>query len=270
MQIIDSHIHYFIGKDYGDQLAKEAEHENTEEHLKSEFDRLGIVGAVVMGNRSLDPDHMVLPPYMRYCAGLDTSTQWEADLKKTYDLIEQNLKRKNCVGVKIYAGYVHRYVADPIYSPVYELCQHYNKPVAIHTGETAGTSGNLKYAHPLTLDDVAIAFPKVSFVMCHLGNPWVADAVAVIDKNANVSADLSGWLVGKLDMPSYLNEKEGYLKHLRTWINYIDGFDRLMFGTDWPLANLKDYIDIVAMLIPEVHHEKVFANNARRIYSLDF
>ena len=270
MEIIDSHIHYFMGREYGDTLAKAAEHENSVEHLRSEYARLNIKGAVVMGNRSLDPDALVFPDFMRYCVGLDTSTEWEKDIKKTYDLVEENLKREACVGVKIYAGYVHRYVSDDLYKPVYELAQFYNKPVAIHTGETAGTSGNLKYAHPLTLDDVAIAFPKVNFVMCHLGNPWVSDAVAVIDKNANVSADLSGWLVGKLDMPSFLREKEGYLNHVRTWINYIDGFDRLMFGTDWPLANIKDYIDIVSMIIPEIHHEKIFAHNARRIYNLDF
>jgi len=259
-----------MGHDYGNNLAREAGHENSVEHLRSEYKRLGIVGAVVMANRSLDPSDLVYPEFMRYCAGLDTSTEWERDLKTTYDLIEKNLKCKNCVGVKIYAGYVHRYVSDDIYKPVYELCEYYNKPVAIHTGETAGSMGILKYAHPLTLDEVAIAFPKVNFVMCHLGNPWITDAVAVIDKHANVSADLSGWLVGKLDMPTYLREKEGYLQHLRTWINYIDGFDRLMFGTDWPLANIKDYIDITAMVIPDVHHEKVFAKNARRIYGLNF
>jgi len=270
MQIIDAHIHYFTGERAA-VMANRAGHENSVEHLRGEYTRLGIKGAVVMGNRSLEvAAHGVYPEFMRYCVGLDTSTDWEKDIKATYDLVEQNLKCETCAGVKLYAGYVQRYVSDEIYTPVYELCAHYNKPVAIHTGETASSMGKLKYAHPLTLDDVAGTFPKVQFVMCHFGNPWFADAAAVMDKNSNISADLSGFLVGKLDMDAFFKEKEGYIEQLCTWLEYLNDYDRLMFGTDWPLANLDDYIEFIAKVIPEAHHEKVFAGNARRIYELDF
>lgn len=39
-----------------------------------------------------------------------------------------------------------------------------------------------------------------------------------------------------------------------------------MFGTDWPLANYGDYIGVVKWLIPEKEWEKVFYENAKRIY----
>ena len=39
-----------------------------------------------------------------------------------------------------------------------------------------------------------------------------------------------------------------------------------MFGTDWPLANYGDYIEAVKWLIPEKEWEKVFYENAKRIY----
>ncbi|MCL2816155.1 MAG: amidohydrolase, partial [Oscillospiraceae bacterium] len=154
--------------------------------------------------------------------------------------------------------------------PVYELAGQYNKPVAVHTGELVFASAQLKYCHPLTLDEVAVSFPKVQFVMCHLGNPWIVDAVAVLSKNHNVAADLSGLLEGMLDIPAYVREQEGYISHIKTWLTYLNAYDRLMFGTDWPLANLENYIDFVKILIPEKHHEAVFTDNARRIYGLDF
>ena len=271
MKIIDAHIHHFMNEERAEALAKEAGHVNSIEHLRGEYKRLGLAGAVVMGNRSLEPNfHEAHAEFMRYCVGLDTYTNWEADLKATYDLVEKNLKLKECVGVKLYAGYVHRYVSDKMYHPVYELCEHYNKPVAIHTGETASSTGHLKYAHPLTLDEVAVIFPKVNLVMCHFGNPWFADAAAIMDKNANISADLSGILVGKMDMDEYFREKAGYIEHLRTWLAYLGDYDRLMFGTDWPLANIADYIEFLSRIVPEKHHEKVFAGNAERIYGLDF
>src|SRR5947199_334801 len=45
-------------------------------------------------------------------------------------------------------------------------------------------------------DEVAVDHPDTRFVLCHVGNPWVADAAEVIYKNMNVWADLSGLVVG--------------------------------------------------------------------------
>ena len=41
-----------------------------------------------------------------------------------------------------------------------------------------------------------------------------------------------------------------------------------MFGTDWPLANLEDYITFTKDIIPEKHWDAVFFENAKRIYQL--
>jgi predicted TIM-barrel fold metal-dependent hydrolase len=269
MDIIDAHIHWF-GESYTRELAKRAGHENSEEHLRGEYARLGLAGAVVMGNRSLEPHTHEYPDFMRYCIGLDSFSGYTENLNATYDSIEQNLKRRSCVGVKLYPGYNFQYVHDPIYGPVYELAERCAKPVAIHTGVTAMPSAKLKYCHPLTLDEAAADFPRVRFVMCHLGNPWITDAAAVLSKNPNVYADLSGLLEGKPEMPALFREQAGYLGHIRTWLEYAGAYDRLMFGTDWPLVNIEAYIEFISRVIPEKHHENVFANNARRTYGLDF
>jgi predicted TIM-barrel fold metal-dependent hydrolase len=41
-----------------------------------------------------------------------------------------------------------------------------------------------------------------------------------------------------------------------------------MFGTDWPLANLEDYIAFTKAIVPEEHWEDVFWKNAARIYQI--
>ena len=269
MEIIDSHIHCFK-EDSAQNLAQKAGHENSIEHLRGEYARLGIIGAVVMGNRTLALEDHVYPEFMRYCIGLDSYTEWKSDIKNTYDFIERHLQRETCVGVKLYPGYNHLYISDEIYTPVYELTQRYEKSVAVHTGDTLFPIAKLKYCHPLTLDEVAASFPKVQFVMCHLGNPWLVDAAAVISKNPNVAADLSGLFVGVLDVPAFFCERAGYIKHISTWLAYMGDYDRLMFGTDWPIANIQNYIDFTSRLIPEKHHEKVFSDNAGRIYGLNF
>jgi len=160
------------------------------------------------------------------------------------------------------------YVTDPVYDQVYELAEAYHKPVAIHTGETATPQALLKYSHPLTLDEAAVSHPNIQFVMCHFGNPWLMDAAAVVSKNKNVAVDISGLLEGRVDVPKFLAEKRGYAEALRAWLGYLGEYDQVMFGTDWPLVNLKAYIEFAGALVPEKYHGKLFFDNANRIYQL--
>ena len=69
-------------------------------------------------------------------------------------------------------------------------------------------------------------------------------------------------------MDIFLKEKEGYLAHISTWLQYAEAYDRLMYGTDWPLANELDTVAFTKAVIPEKYWEAVFCENARRIYQL--
>lgn len=264
MKIIDAHLH-FANEIYFDESARAAGHENSAEHLRKCYAQLGIERGVVMSNRTLDPNKLNYPPFLSYCIGLDL-TAWE---QRSLFLIEENLRRKECVGIKLYPGYLHFYVSDDSLEPIYRLAAKYDKPVAVHTGLTAMSSALLKYSHPMVLDEAAAKFPKVRFVMCHLGEPWIADAVAVLMKNPNVSADLSGMLEKKIpDMEKFLVKKKFYADQLRGWLELLDDYSRIMFGTDWPLANLSDYIEFVKAFVPSSEWEKVFHLSAEKIYGL--
>lgn len=274
--IIDAHLHYVTGDGYFDRIAKEAGHENNEDHLKREYERHGIVHGIVMGNRSLELSFHRYPEYLSYCIGLDSTylrtaledgSNGNKMLKQAADLAEQHLKRENCVGIKLYPGYHPVAVTNACYEPFYDLAAAYKKPVAVHTGETAGPKAILKYSHPLTIDEAVALHPKVQFVMCHFGNPWLNDAAAVMSKNQNVAADLSGLLEGSVDVDGLYRDKAGYLGMLKSWLEYFDYRD-VMFGTDWPLANLGDYIEFTWKLVPEKHWEQIFYQNAARIYGV--
>ena len=266
LKIIDSHLH-FARESYFDTIARAAGHENSAEHLEKVYHELGIIRGVVMGNTKFGLFEHDYPNFLSYCVGLDMGIfeDWEKNLP----LIEENLKRRECVGIKLYPGYLYFYVYDDSLAPLYKLAAKYNKPVAVHTGLTAMSSALLKYSHPLTLDEAAAKFPGVRFVMCHLGEPWICDAISVLEKNSNVSADLSGMLEGKVpDFEKFVRKKKFYIEHLRGWLEYLDDYNRIMFGTDWPLANIEDYINFTKVVVPESEWQKVFSDNAKRIYNL--
>lgn len=265
MRIIDAHLHFCPGDAYFNGIAQNAGHLNTADHLREQYEKYGILRGVVMGNHGLDLGAHVYPSFLRYCVGLDKGA---IGSDETYALLEKHLRRDSCAGIKLYPGYNPSYITDRFYEPVYALAEKYGKPVAVHTGTTAGSNALLKYSHPLTLDEAAVRHPYVQFVMCHFGNPWLADAAAVLAKNENVAADLSGLLEGRADLPALFEEQRGYFDLLRTWIAYTGAYDRLLFGTDWPLVNLGEYINLALRLVPESQYRNVFFENANRVYRL--
>lgn len=268
MKIIDSHFHFSDFPGF-DELAVAAGHVNSADHLRRAYAENGIIHGVVMSNRSLYPEDHHYPDFMSYCIGLDHMDTDTRSLAEQAVLVEENLKRPSCVGIKLYPGYNHFYVYDDFLDPFYQLARKYDKPVAIHTGLTATSRALLKYSQPLTLDEAAVKYPDVQFVMCHLGNPFLQDAIAVMEKNGNVAADLSGLLEGKMtDRAAFFKKKRGYLELLRNWLEYLDCYDRFMFGTDWPLANLGDYISFTQEIVPESEWNTVFYETAKRLYKL--
>jgi len=193
--------------------------------------------------------------------------------------VEEVLKRRDVVALKAYLGYIHHGPEHPGYRPYYRLAAKYNIPVIFHTGDTWSQQAKVKFAHPLHVDEVAVDFPETKFVMAHLGNPWLMDAAEVIYKNSkkgkgmreNVWADLSALVVGDADdFETY--RKEGVLKtviaEVRKALEFVERPDYFLFGSDWPLAPIKVYRDFIAELLPESYHQKVFYENARRLFKL--
>ncbi len=267
MKIIDAHFHMFGDSPFADEMARAVGHENSFEHLRAYYREHDIVHGVIMSNHSLRPeDHAYPADLFHYCIGLDIRAREENP--DMIALVEENLQRESCCGVKLYPGYDPIWLYDPELEPIYALAARYDKPVAIHMGMTANIRAKLKYSHPLVLDEVAADHPKTRYVMCHFGNPFLAEAAAVLEKNSNVAADLSGLLEGIEDMDTYFEEQAGYVQQLRTWIRYVRNDSRFLFGTDWPAVNLGNYIDFIRRLLPERSWDKVFFENANRVYGL--
>ena len=264
MRVIDAHIHYWRGRPNFENVALEAGYGNSEDYFREVFKKEGIATAVVMSN--VDMNTAELPDFLSYCTGIGQNSLDPAQRERAIELVEENLRIEKCVGLKIYAGYTHLDINDPIYIPFYELAQKYSKPVAMHMGQSAHPRALLRYSHPLLMDQVAVSFPEVQFVMCHFGNPFLMDAAAVVEKNPNIFVDMSGLIAGKLDVENYLRDLHGYVEQLKTWIHYVENYEKFMFGTDFPLTVFDTYIELFKHIIPEKHQEDFFYNNAMRVY----
>lgn len=180
--------------------------------------------------------------------------------------IEKQLKNKKFQCVKIYLGYIKRYAYDKAYRPIYALAGKYDVPVVFHTGDTYSKQGKVKYSDPMAIDEVAVDFPKTTFVIAHLGNPWIETAAEVVYKNDNVFVEASALLIG--DMSDKEKVEQYLIKPVRWAFGYIENPSKFMFGTDWPLVNMKDYLEAYKKAIPKEHWCKVFFENPVKVFRL--
>ncbi|KQL20171.1 amidohydrolase family protein [Cytobacillus solani] len=276
MKIIDAHVHFSNIQSFH-QTAKELSFvDYSFEGFVKEYSEANVALSIAMGVTETNgmgfPDYDVttpmgidlaeaIPEKMVYCPGINPYDLNEQTLEK----LELEIQHPRAVGIKIYLGYYPFYAYDQVYEPVYALAQQYQLPVVFHTGDTYSERGLLKYAHPLTIDEVAVKHRKVNFMMAHFGDPWTLTGAELIYKNSNVYADLSGLIVGT-EKELKKHSESRFLDHLRHALVFSDSYDKLLFGTDWPLAPIGPYIEFIKALIPEQYHEDVFYNTALKVF----
>jgi uncharacterized protein len=210
--------------------------------------------SVVEATRHLQNIHVV--------AGLS----WTNFSTQDIDELRVMLEAGEVKGVKLYPGYEPFYPADPKLEPAYRLAEEFDVPVMIHTGDTYSPTGKVKYAHPLHVDEVAVDYPKVKFVICHLGNPWFRDTMEVVYKNDNVYTDISGLVLGDFTdrFEAYMR---GQFKEMMLW-----GLNprKVLFGTDWPISTMESYLEFMEELkLPPKDKDLIMCDNAAALFKLE-
>ncbi|WP_437828432.1 amidohydrolase family protein [Niallia taxi] len=275
-KIIDAHIHLSNIQSFKETAQLLSKVDYSLAGIQAEMEAANIVLAIGMGVTETPkmgfPDYEAntpmgldlgdtLPRTIVYCAGINPYKLGTAAIAE----LEREIQKDNVVGIKIYLGYYPFYAYDQVYDPVYELAEKYDLPVVFHTGDTYSERGLLKYSHPLAIDEVAVKYRKIRFMMAHFGDPWTLTGAEILYKNRNVYADLSGLVVGA--RKELEQAQQGiFLQHLRHALVYSNSYDKLLFGTDWPLAPFGPYIEFIQNLIPEMYHEDVFYNTALKVF----
>lgn len=275
-KIIDAHIHLSNIQSFKETAQLLSKVDYSIDGVQAEMEAANIVLAIGMGVTETPkmgfPDNEAntpmgldlgesLPKTIVYCAGINPYKLETAAIAE----LEREIQKDNVVGIKIYLGYYPFFAYDQVYDPVYELAEKYDLPVVFHTGDTYSERGLLKYSHPLAIDEVAVKYRNIRFMMAHFGDPWTLTGAEILYKNRNVYADLSGLVVGA--RKELEQAQEGiFLQHLRHALVYSNSYDKLLFGTDWPLAPFGPYIEFIQSLIPEMYHEDVFYNTALKVF----
>ena len=187
--------------------------------------------------------------------------------------VEEELRQTRVKALKVYAGYTAAGPDNPTYWPYYQVAGRYGLPVIIHTGDTPVAGAKVRFAHPLLVDEVAVDFPSVRFVIAHCGYPWLMDAAEVVYKNDNVWVDLSGLLMG--DEAFFADPTKAAMlgklaERVTEAVDYMGKPERILYGTDWPLVPMDAYRDFIRPIIAEKNWPLVSESNARVLFDLEY
>ena len=248
--IIDAHVHTRFEKS------------EQREQLLREMNQSGVVGAVSHTGDNGRRGYEDLKKYgVIHCFGIGENFG-----AAEHRALEQGLASGKFSCIKIYLGYIPRYAYDPVYAPAYRAAEKHRVPVVFHTGDTLDRDGLLKYADPLTIDEVSVRHRKVNFVIAHCGNPWIESAAEVAYKNPNVYLDGSALLIGDLSRMPQSQVDEYVVRPLRWIFGYLEDPSKLMFGTDWPLTPVAGYLEAFKRAIPREYWRAVFHDNAVHVF----
>lgn len=281
MAVVDAHIHLSTISSFARTAKRDSLVEYSYQGLIREMDQNGIDLAIGMGVREIEggegfPDSSPNTPMgldlipakekgrrIAECVGINPYRLG----RRNMPALEAALLDPYTVGIKIYLGYYPFYAFDDVYAPVYDLAASFDLPVVFHTGDTFSPRGLLKYAHPLTIDEVAVKHPRNRFVMAHFGDPWMLDAAEVVYKNPNVFADLSGLMVGDARELKRIRSTPHFFDHFKHALAFCDRPDKLMFGTDWPLTPIAPYMDFIDHHVPAAARNDIFGDTALHVFS---
>jgi len=169
-------------------------------------------------------------------------------------------------GLKFYPGYEPFYPNESRLKVWFEMAMEYDVPVMFHSGDTYAPRGKVKYSHPLHIDDLAVDYPDLKIVICHVGNPWIKDCMEMVYKNENVYADISGLVLG-----DFSEKFERYIKtDIEEMITYAGDPSYLLYGTDWPIANMRSYLKFMDQLdLADDKKELILWKNAADLFKID-
>ena len=165
-------------------------------------------------------------------------------------VLRKGIEEQNMSGLKLW---IATYCNDPLAFPIIEKMIEYDKPILLHTFVKA--VGQLQCeTTSYHVGKLAERYPEAKIIMAHLGGePY--HAIRNVAKYNNVWIDHSGTLVGSNDLDYTVK---------------MVGADRVLFGTDMPIAYASSYGQVLEANLTAEEREKILWKNTAELFGEGF
>lgn len=264
IEIIDAHCHI-----YPEKIAAKAvngtdnfygEHsvgKGTVEDLISREEKAGVDGFIVQSVATTPHQVASINNFIatevaknpEKLTGLGTLHPESEDIKAdVLNLLSLGLK-----GVKLHPDIQAFKLDDYRCLKIYELCEEYNLPVLIHTGDN-----RYDYSNPNRMVPILETYDKLTVIGAHLGG-W-----SIWDEAVMAYKDFKNFYVDCSSSFHYIT-KDTATKVIRTY-----GADKVLFGTDYPMWEAKDELEFLLSLPLDENEIKCILNmNTKKLFNLE-
>jgi len=263
--IIDSHVHISLDENNAKSL------EESRDLLLEEMNKNNVDYAIVIpDNIENDPHIADLEKAIELIKGLSKffllgSPQIIQERKGEIEKYEELLKKEIIKGIKFFPGHDPYYPTDERCSPYYSLCEGLNLPIVFHTGENSNNPKASEYNDPKYIVEVAKKYPKLKVIITHYFWPKIEYCYEITKDVPNIYFEFAGTAD-----PEVL-EKSGGVEKMKEIIEKTveDRPNQVIFGTDWPMCNIRRQIDLIKSLkIDKEKQERIFSKNTIEVYRL--
>lgn len=151
------------------------------------------------------------------------------DLMRNTRLIDEIAGIKGLVGIHITPSPWALPPNDRWYYPVYAKCVERGLALFSYVG-MPGPLWPMGPNNPAHLEDVALAFPELTIIAHHIGDPWTDIMVRLAARHPNVYICTSAWAP-----KAYPPELMAFLKG--RW-HGTAGAEKVLFATDYPILDM--------------------------------
>ena len=182
-----------------------------------------------------------------FFTGLGTVHQDVPDIPS----VVENIISLGLRGVKLHPETQGCAIDDPRLFPLYEACAN-RIPVLLHTGDNRYDCSN-----PDRMIRLLKMFPKTTFIGAHFGG-WSVwqEATKLLHGHDNFYVDTSStfhWVESSL-----------VKQFIRTY-----GSERVMFGSDFPMWNVKPELDnMLSLKLSDDEYENIFHKTAEKVFGI--
>lgn len=258
MRIIDSHAHYYNDPNYLEALIEQMDNCGIEKcclsglgdlfHCKNNKD---VKDAFEKYPKRIIGSYFIRP-------GKSTASDIETAYENGFKMLKATIPTK---------PYNHK-----SFYPLWQKAEELHLPILFHTGivtyfDKEGkediSSWNM---HPMRIEPITNAFPKLNIIIAHLGVHWNKDAAELIRMRSNIYSDITG----EPDGWRTHADKVGW-KRLLWWEG---AFRKLVFGTDVfenkiPIILKQDKERFNKLNIDKTTKELYFSKNILKLLGMD-
>ena len=179
------------------------------------------------------------------------------------DQMESDLQKLDFKGLKLMISFRNKNFHDKILEPILEVAQAHNLVVLMHTGWPPPCTRKtvLSRSNPVDMDEYFNSFPRIKFIIAHMGFPFSDAAIALATQYPNIYLDISNL--------TYMAPLK--LRELLLFAKDIIGTHKILFGTD---GFIPEMIEIAMEQFEKVDYlterdkAKILGLNAKKLLNL--